>query len=323
MSAVGGAVSWGWLTRFWHGDEYYAIQSLKYPILSTSWYRDRITVSPPTSEGAQADKYLFRENLVAAWSVTSTLDGVTGRNTGPNRYTCTTGAHISETFADAYCPYHDFIPQPKAITINGLNQAVSLSAQQKQQSVEGSNPGMQNFKRSAPGKSSPYFKTLGSNWDAKAGQKVSARISPAAIDFKFDQPQVPGDCRYDIDTEGVVYKQLLVHMRKDVNGQDLFGTLNADQTLISWATEPVTYWHSPPYHDKEEAWRDCNAISAGDNSAYRFFWYYGAVQPVFEYSAKSSPSWLPFDSVSVESFPKRGIPHHGMVEIRTMMLQRW
>ena len=75
--------------------------------------------------------------------------------------------------------------------------------------------------------------------------QVSSKVSKAYNDFEFEKPQTSEDCNYKIERQGVLYKQLLVNMRRDVNGQGLFGALNSDQTLISWDTTPVTYWHSP------------------------------------------------------------------------------
>ena len=75
--------------------------------------------------------------------------------------------------------------------------------------------------------------------------QVLSRVSKAYSDFEFEMPQTSADCNYKVEKQGVLYKQLLVNMRRDVNGEDLFGTLNSDQTLISWDTTPTTYWHSP------------------------------------------------------------------------------
>merc|ERR1712166_1397302 len=44
-------------------------------------------------------------------------------------------------------------------------------------------------------------------------------------------------------------------------------------------------------HCKEEASRDCNAVSAGDTSKTVFFWHYGTIQPVFEYTSKDSVNY--------------------------------
>merc|ERR1712166_1394040 len=44
-------------------------------------------------------------------------------------------------------------------------------------------------------------------------------------------------------------------------------------------------------HCKEEPLRDCNAVSAGDTSKTVFFWHYGTIQPVFEYTSKDSVNY--------------------------------
>ena len=54
--------------------------------------------------------------------------------------------------------------------------------------------------------------------------------------------------------------------------------------------------------EREEALRDCNAVSAGDTSTTVFFWHYGTVQPIFEYSTKNNATWSEWGA-SVESFP--------------------
>ena len=75
--------------------------------------------------------------------------------------------------------------------------------------------------------------------------QVSVRLSNVYNDFQFRAPQTQSDCNYKVDKQGVVYEHLLVHTRVDHHGVDLFGTLNSDQTIISWGTDPVTYWYSP------------------------------------------------------------------------------
>ena len=83
--------------------------------------------------------------------------------------------------------------------------------------------------------------------------QVSVRLSNAFNEFRFRAPQTELDCNYKIDKQGVVYEHLLVHMRTDHHGVDLFGTLNSDQTVISWGTTPVTYWYSPKPNNSNTA----------------------------------------------------------------------
>merc|ERR1712195_241418 len=78
-------------------------------------------------------------------------------------------------------------------------------------------------------------------------------------------------------------------------------TMSPTKTPTKTPTQYPT--QAPTNDDKEREFRDCNAISTGGQSAHVFFWHYGAVQPVFEYSPKSSHGWTPFGSSSVESFP--------------------
>jgi len=52
--------------------------------------------------------------------------------------------------------------------------------------------------------------------------------------------------------------------------------------------------------DKEEAFRDCTAISAS-GGAGAFYWHYGTVQPVFKY--RTTGNWVLFGGVAAESFP--------------------
>merc|ERR1712166_744432 len=80
------------------------------------------------------------------------------------------------------------------------------------------------------------------------------------------------------------------------------GVANADTQHCTAAPTAEPTAAPTTLADREEALRDCNAVSAGDTSKTVFFWHYGTVKPVFEFSAKNSATWSDFGA-SVESFP--------------------
>merc|ERR1712086_77318 len=98
----------------------------------------------------------------------------------------------------------------------------------------------------------------------------------------------PGNCKYVVPT--IKQKQLA----NDVPEQECTPEPSKEVIVEPPPTEPTATPTATPTAPtntptrnvvaKEEALRDCNAVSAGDASARVFFWHYGTVQPVFEYS---------------------------------------
>jgi len=89
-------------------------------------------------------------------------------------------------------------------------------------------------------------------------------------------------------------------------------TISSSETVSSDNLSSENLTNTPTRNvvaDKEEALRDCNAVSAGvgisPTKAYVFFWHYGTVQPEFKYLKKGTSKWLSMNTVSqaIESFP--------------------
>ena len=125
---------------------------LYYPVLDTSWSKRTLTVLPSSLLADSADSYLFRENLIASWSISKTrkgAHGVIGMNTGPLRYPKglkeDSGGSRERNYKEPMHPEGIFGNNPQALTIDPQSGKVKLEKVSKG-NIDSSSPGYQNFK---------------------------------------------------------------------------------------------------------------------------------------------------------------------------------
>ena len=139
----------------------YGWEMLYYPVLDTAWSKRTLTVLPPALKADSADSYLFRENLVASWSISTTRakvfsdDGSSdgsvdnGLNTGPLRYPKgiaeDSQSGTEKNYQEPIHPEDIFGNNPQALTIDDASSRVKLKKLSKG-NPDYASPGYQNFK---------------------------------------------------------------------------------------------------------------------------------------------------------------------------------